>query len=68
MTDVVYVLWHVRGDEEDAKLIGVYRSQADIEAAIGRLKCLPGFRDHQDSFQTDAYALNQDHWSEGFGE
>lgn len=67
--DTVYVMHHVRSDDEygeDAKLIGVYRSREAAAAAVTRLLVQPGFRDHPSGFQTDAYALDQDHWSEGF--
>lgn len=67
--DTVYVLQHVRSDDEfgdDAKLLGVYRSREAAATAITRLLNQPGFRDHQARFQIDAYTLDQDHWSEGF--
>ena len=67
--DTVYVLHHVRSDDEygdDAKLIGVYRSRDAAAAAVTRLLVQPGFRDHPSGFQTDTYPLDQDHWGEGF--
>jgi hypothetical protein len=67
MADVVYVLQHHRDGDEDVKMVGVYRSQGEAEAAILRLRGLPGFRDHPAGFETDAYVLNEDHWTEGFG-
>jgi len=66
----VYILQHERDlgdDASDVKLIGVYRSEADALAARDRLGAAPGFRDHRDGFSVDAYALGQDHWTEGFG-
>ena len=63
----VYVLWHVHGSSaENAKLIGVYRTDSDARAAIERLRDRPGFRDHPTGFLIDPYVLNGDHWSEGF--
>ncbi len=65
----VYLLHHVREDDEfgeDAKLIGVYRSQAIAELAIDRLSSLPGFRDYPAGFEIDKWTLDQDHWEEGF--
>lgn len=65
----VYVLHHIRRDDEygdDAKLIGVYRSQEAINAAMDRLAGQPGFRDYPEGFSTDAYELDEDHWREGF--
>jgi hypothetical protein len=67
--DTVYVLHHVRSDDEygeDAKLIGVYRSADAAAAAVNRLKDSPGFIDHPDGFHVDAYQLDRDHWEEGF--
>jgi len=67
--DLLYVLHHVRADDEygdHAKLIGVYRSRESAEAAIVRLRNLPGFRDHPAGFQIGAYQMDKDHWAEGF--
>lgn len=67
--DTVYLLWHVRADDpchEDAKLIGVYRSQASADAAVLRVKGQPGFRDHPEGFEISVYPLDKDHWTEGF--
>lgn len=65
----VYILQHSipRGDHADEKLIGAYSSQIEAERAISRLKDKPGFRDPKGEFTIDAYELNKDHWSEGFG-
>ncbi|WP_199560110.1 DUF7336 domain-containing protein [Sphingomonas psychrotolerans] len=65
----VYLLHHVREDDEyreDAKLIGVYRSHASAKHAIDRLSSQPGFRDYPAGFEIGKYALDQDHWEEGF--
>jgi hypothetical protein len=46
--EVVWILWHVHrisADVEDEKLIGVYRTHEDAEAARLRLKDKPGFRE-----------------------
>lgn len=67
--DTVYLLWYVRADdqsEEDAKLIGVYRSRDSADAAMSRAKGQPGFRDHPEGFEVSAYPLDKDHWTEGF--
>lgn len=64
-----HLLWHVpEGDEykENAKLIGVYASLDDANAAINRLKMQPGFVDYPEGFETDAYEVGKDHWTEGF--
>jgi homoserine kinase type II len=66
----VYVVQHVHtaqdGGEEDVKFIGVYRVRSDADAAVGRLRLLPGFRDHPNGFEVTEYELNKDHWIEGF--
>ncbi|MFT4253590.1 MAG: hypothetical protein QM608_14025 [Caulobacter sp.] len=67
--ETVFVLHHTRTDGElgdDAKLIGVYRSQEAIADAISRLSNQPGFRDHPNGFYSDAYRLDEDQWREGF--
>jgi len=64
----VFILQHSYsvGDREEVKLIGVYASLADAEAAVSRLAGQPGFRDHTDGFNIDAYEIGLDHWQEGF--
>lgn len=67
--DKVYLMHHIRSDDEygdSAKLIGVYRSENIARSAISRLKGQPGFRDHPNGFQIEAYELDKDHWVEGF--
>lgn len=66
---VVYLLYHSipRGEHEDNKLIGVYSTAQNADAAIQRLKDKPGFRDPSGTFTVDAYPIDQDHWAEGFG-
>lgn len=68
--DAVFLLFHVRSDDEygdDAKLIGVYRTKENAEAAEERLTGRPGFVDHPDGWTIDCYVLDKDHWTEGFG-
>jgi len=65
----VFILHHVRIDAEhgdDAKLIGVYRSEPAAAEAISRLRGQPGFLDNPDGFHIEAYRLDEDHWTEGF--
>ncbi|WP_165247293.1 DUF7336 domain-containing protein [Paludisphaera soli] len=65
----VFILWHVHeipDGEDDAKLIGVYATAEDAEAARLRVQSQPGFRDLPEGFQVDQYTLGQDHWTEGF--
>jgi homoserine kinase type II len=65
----VYLLWHVRSDDDhgdDAKLVGVYSSDASAQAAIERKKAFPGFADYPDGFEIARYEIDRDAWSEGF--
>ena len=71
----VYVLEHARckddnpdNDVEHYKLIGVFATQEQAEAAIEQLKSKPGFKDYPNGFHIDAYPLGQINWSSGFGD
>lgn len=67
--DSVFLLHHVRSDDEsadDAKLIGTYTSREAAAAAIERLRNQPGFRDHPQGWDIQQYKLDDDHWEEGF--
>ncbi len=65
----VFLLWYIHArdtENEDELLIGVYSTENEAEAAIGRLKGKPGFVDAPDGFQIVCYELNQDQWTEGY--
>ncbi len=64
----VFVVQHSYevGDRDEVKLIGVYGSHDDAEAAIVRLSSKPGFRQHASGFHIDEYPIGKDHWVEGF--
>jgi hypothetical protein len=64
----VFVVHHSYeiGDRDEVKLIGVYGSRDDAEAAIVRLASRPGFREHTSGFHIDEYQIGKDHWVEGF--
>lgn len=67
--ETAFVLHHVAREDtpdEDAKLIGVYSTRAAAEAAIARMRSLPGFRDYPTNFHIDEYRLDRDHWQDGF--
>ena len=66
--DTVFILWHCHevGGDSDEKLIGVYRTRRDAEAAIGRLQEKPGFRDALDGFEIHDYVIGRDGWTEGY--
>lgn len=64
----VFILQHVSKEmaNENVKLIGVYSSLQEAEAAIERLKSKPGFLNATTDFHIDKYEINKDHWAEGF--
>lgn len=71
--NTVFVLEHARykdddrnNDAEDFKLIGVFATEQQAEAAIEQLKTQPGFKDYPNGFHIDAYPLGQINWSQGF--
>jgi homoserine kinase type II len=69
MNDKVELLWFVQereGGEDADLLIGVYGTEGDAEAAIGRLRGKPGFVEFPDGFKRVSYEVNKDHWTEGF--
>jgi len=71
--DSVFVLEHTRyeddnsdNDIEDFKLIGVFASLEQAQAAIAQLSTQPGFKDYPNGFHIDEYPLDQINWSSGF--
>jgi homoserine kinase type II len=71
--NTVFVLEHARckdddknNDVEDIKLIGVFATEQQAQAAINQLKSQPGFKEYPNGFHIDAYPLNQINWSSGF--
>lgn len=67
--DRVFLLWPVHEDEngdDDEKLIGAYRTEADAKAAIERVGKQPGFVDVPEGFQICPYELNLDPWTKGY--
>ena len=67
--ETVYALWYVREWEqgEDTELlIGIYKTEADVDSAIARLRDKPGFIRYPEGFQIEPYVLGEDHWKEGF--
>ena len=66
--DSVFILWHSHetGAEADEKLIGVYKTREDAEAAVGRLSGKQGFRDAPEGFEIYEYVLGRDGWTEGY--
>ena len=65
----VYLLQHVHALEdgaEDIKLIGVYSSRENAQAATARLAQVPGFSDGPAGFHIDEYHVDRDQWAEGY--
>ncbi|MFK3990621.1 homoserine kinase [Psychrobacter sp. NPDC064578] len=70
----VFVLEHVRYKDDDKnndveafKIIGVFATEQQAQAAIEQLKSQSGFKEYPNGFHIDAYPLNQINWSQGFG-
>lgn len=77
----VFLVQHVHKideDEEDVKVIGVYRSMEAALEGVRRLSSQPGFSKYPDvidyestcpaesGFSISKYELDQDSWAEGF--
>ena len=69
----VFLLWHSRPREDafdendtDDKLVGVYSSAAEADAARLRKLQFEGFRDYPDCFLVSKYEVDRDAWTEGF--
>ncbi len=73
MKNRIFELWHYKigpdeeaGDDGSAKDIGLYSTEDNAKAAIGRLKDKPGFRDWPGGFRIFSIPLDHDRWDEGF--
>ena len=64
--DKVYLLWHIHPVDEDEKLIGVFKTREDADAAVLKLRDKPGFKDTLVGFSVDEYHMNRTHWEDGF--
>lgn len=59
-----FVLSYLRPTAEGTwagMFVGVYSSLAMVEAAKGRLRERPGFRDYPDGFRVDCYRVDEDY-------
>lgn len=64
-----FLVMHVHefdSGDEDIKIIGLYRSSANAEAAVARAVELPGFKDAPEGFEIVPYPLDEDGWLEGY--
>lgn len=50
----------------ETKLLGIFSSRQEAEAAIKGYTDLPGFRIHPEDFCIDEFELDEKHWAEGF--
>jgi len=65
----IFILQHsyqLESGCDETKFIGAYSSEDEAKSAIERLKLQPGFRDRPNDFYIEQYALNKDHWTEGY--
>jgi hypothetical protein len=65
----VFLLWHshdLGNGETNDKLIGVYSSVEEAEAAKTRKLLFVGFREAPEGFLISPYEVNRDAWSEGY--
>ena len=51
---------------DDAKLLGVYSSDAAAQARIESARTPPGVSNEPDCFQITLYTFDKDEWTEGF--
>lgn len=56
----------VMDDEDDAKVLGVFRNRTRAESRIQRARDEPGFSSEPDCFYVDEYELDVDQWVGGF--
>jgi hypothetical protein len=66
----VFVVFHTHelsNGAEDVKMIGVFSSKERGESVISKLAKQSGFRDFPSGFSIDEYAIDTEHWQEGFG-
>ena len=61
----VFILHHVH-EFEEVKLIGVYSTRANAEAAMTAVGNQPGFRDLPEGFSIDEYRLDPTRREEGY--
>lgn len=65
----VYMLAHEYETDcgcDEVKIIGIYRTKEEAEAALQEVRNQPGFRDHQAGFECATYELGRTAWREGF--
>jgi hypothetical protein len=53
-------------DEEEWRLLGVFRDEATATAHLAAARELPGFRDEPDCFRISPMRPDEDQWTDGF--
>lgn len=66
---IVYMLYHITkrvegGDDE--KLIGIYSTEENANAAVRRVRDMPGFKHAPEGFEIFEHVLDRDGWTEGY--
>ena len=67
--DYVWLLWHgddIYDETPEAKLLGVYSSDALARDRIAHSADLPGFRDHPEAVEISRHDVDRDEWTEGY--
>jgi hypothetical protein len=71
MTKSIYLLSHdyeTPTSLDNGILLGIYHSEADARKSKEELATQPGFDQFPNGFHIDRYQINEDHWTDGFGE
>lgn len=58
--------YELNRDEDEVKIIGIFKTYAAAKKAVEKAKLLPGFKKHLNGFYIDEFQLNKIHWDEGF--
>ena len=66
--DSVFMVWYSAGsnDEEEHRIVGVYATQGDAEAAIARAARCVEFREAPENLVIDQCPIGRDGWVDGF--
>ena len=66
----VYFLYHIDEKRTDGhhhgKIVGIYSTLDGANAAIGRLRDKPGFKEYPERWKIYPRTINRDSWTKGF--
>ena len=71
MAEFVYLLCHdyeTPTSPDNGEILGIFGSETDARQAMADLASKPGFIAFPQGFTIDRYEVDEDHWTEGFGE